>query len=206
MKKIKNFFYYEWKKILALVFVVVLTFVTVRQCNNKVEPDFGVLYVSKTVTKNFSALKSELESSKLISDIDSDGKVVIKTKEIYIPQSEELKMEQQVPQQIQFEIISGETTLFVVDRGTAVTNAAELSFADVTSVAEEGGVPLDLCLKYPDGKIYAIPMDGNKMFEKLGIPTDGMYIAQRNYPEKEKNSPGNLNARKAMKYILGITQ
>lgn len=202
MKKIKNFLYYEWKKIIALIFVVVLIFVTVKQCNSKVETDFGVLYVSEVYTDKFSALKTELESAKIISDIDSDGKVTITTKEIFIPKTYELKMEQQVPQQIQFEIISGETTLFMVDKATAFTNAAELSFADITSVAKAYNIAEEECLKYSDGIVFAIPLEGNKLLEKLGIPSEGMYIAQRNCLEKDKNNPINVNARKAMEYIL----
>ena len=202
MKKLKNFLYYEWKKIIALVFVVVLTFITVKQCSNKEVVDFGVLYAGEVYTKNFSALKTELESAKIISDTNSDGKVIIKTKEIFIPKTPELRMEQQVPQQIQFEIISGETTLFIVDMGTANTNAAEMSFADITSIATAYDIPQDKCLKYSDGKVFAVSLEGNKLLEKLKIPSEGMYIAQRNCPEKDKTSLININAQKAMEYIL----
>ena len=77
-----------------------------------------------------------------------------------------------------------------------------MSFADITEVAQKFGIPEDECLKYSDGKIFAIPLDENKLLEDLGINNMGMYIAQRNYKEENKNIPSNLNARKAMEYIL----
>ncbi|MBR3934685.1 MAG: hypothetical protein IKJ68_12370 [Clostridia bacterium] len=202
MKKIKNFLYYEWKKIVAVLFVLILVVVTVKQCNNKVLTDLGVLYIGDVRTENFSSLKEELESAGIVADADSDGKVIINTKEILIPQSEEIKLEQQVPQQIQFEVISGENLLYVVDKQTARNNAVEMSFADITEVAQKFGISEDACLKYSDGKIFAIPLEGNKLFEDLGINNTGMFIAQRNYTEENKNTPLNLNARKAMEYIL----
>ena len=106
MKKIKNLLYYEWKKIVAVLFVLILVVVTVKQCNDKVLTDLGVLYIGDVRTENFSSLKEELESAGIVADADSDGEVIINTKEILIPQSEEIKLEQQVPQQIQFEVIS----------------------------------------------------------------------------------------------------
>ena len=202
MKKFKNFLYYEWKKILAVLFVIILIAVTVNQCNDKVYTDLGVLYIGDIRTENFSAIKTELESSNIVSDVDSDGKVKIKAREIFVPASEELKLEQQVPQQIQVEIISGENLLYILNEKTARNNAVEMSFADITEVAEKFGISADECLKYSDGKIFAIPLDGNKLLEDLSINNSGMYIAQRNYTEENKNSLSNLNARKAMEYIL----
>ena len=202
MEKFKNFLYYEWKKIVAVLFVIILVVVTVKQCNDKVHTDLGVLYIGDIRTENFSAIKTEFESAKIVSDVDSDGKVTIKTREIFIPQSEELKLEQQVPQQIQVEIISGENLLYILNEQTARNNAVEMSFADITEVAQKFGIPEDECIKYSDGKIFAIPLDENKLLEDLGINNMGMYIAQRNYKEENKNIPSNLNARKAMEYIL----
>lgn len=202
MKKLKNFLYYEWKKILAVICVLVLVLVTVKQCNDKVVTDLGMLYISGVRTENLPRLQEEIEKAGIAADIDSDKKVTVKVREILIPKSEELKLEQQVPQQIQFEIISGENLLFITDKQTAVNNAMELSFADITEVAREYKIPEDKCLKYPDGKIFAISLEGNKLLEDMGIYNEGMYISQRNYTDKAKDELQNINARKAMEYIL----
>ena len=203
MKKFKNFLYYEWKKIAAIVFVILMTIVTVNQCNNKVATDLGILYIGNIKPGDFSLIKAELESANIVSDADSDGKTVINTKEILIPKSEELKLEQQVPQQIQFEVISGENMLYIIDEKSARTNAMEMSFADITDIADKYNIPHENCLKYSDGKVFAIPLSDNKLLETLGIYNDGMFIAQRNYVLKDKDNPLNANARKGMEYILG---
>ena len=206
MEKLKNFFYYEWKKMLAVIFVVGLTLLTVKQCNDKVATDLGVLYISGVRSENLPLLKEELEKAAIATDIDSDGKTIVKVREIPIPKSEEIKLEQQVPQQIQFEIISGENLLYITDLQTARNNAVEMSFADITAVSKKYSVPDDKCLKYSDGKVFAVSLEGNKFLEELGIRTKGMYISQRNYIEKEKNNPKNVNARRAMEYILERAQ
>ena len=97
---------------------------------------------------------------------------------------------------------SGENMLFIIDEKSVRTNAAEMSFADITEVARKFNIPEDMYIKYSDGRIFAISVSGNKLLEKLGIHNEGMYIAQRNYTEKNKDNIFNTNARKGMEYIL----
>ncbi len=202
MKKLKNFLYYEWKKILLVLLVLVLSLVTVRQCTNKIQTDLGVLYVSDVKPGDMAPLIEDLKKANIAKDVDSDGKITVKSRTILISSDEAINLEQQVPQQIQFEIISGENLLFLVNETTLNTHAGELSFADISEITKKLDVPSDKCRTYSDDSVFAVSLEGNRLIESFGINTKGMFIAQRNYLPKDKNTPLNNNARNALEYIL----
>lgn len=202
MKKIKNFFYYEWKKLLLAILVACLMIVTVKQCAAKIHTDLGVLYVSNINPGDISPLAKSLNTLSALTDTDSDGEITVKTRTILISSDDAINMEQQVPQQIQFEIISGENMLFIVNEDTLKTYAAELSFADISDVTEKLGVSKDKCRTYPDGNVYAVSLEDNSLLASLGINTKNMFIAQRNYLPKDKENPLNINAKTALEYII----
>ena len=202
MKKIKNFFYYEWKKLLLVILAACLVVVTVKQCAAKVQTDLGVLYVNNINPGDITPLAENIKGLSAIKDTDSDGEVTVKTRTILISSDDAINMEQQVPQQIQFEIISGENMLFIVNEDTLKTYAAELSFADIGDVTNKLGIPEEKCRTYSDGKVYAVSLEDNSLLSSLGINTENMFIAQRNYLPKDKNSPLNINAKTALEYII----
>lgn len=202
MKKFKNFFYYEWKKLLLIILVASLVVVTIKQCTAKVHTDLGVLYVSDINPGDISPLAENIKSLSVIKDTDSDGEVVVKTRTILISSDDALNMEQQVPQQIQFEIISGENMLFIINEETLKTYAAELSFADIGDVTDKQGIPEEKCRAYPTGEVYAVSLEDNKLLTSLGINTKNMFVAQRNYLPKDENNPLNINAKAALEYII----
>lgn len=202
MKKIKNFFYYEWKKLLLLILVLTLAVVTVKQCAAKVETDLGILYVNNINPKDISVLTENIRTSTDIMDTDSDGNVTVKSRKILISSDDALNMEQQVPQQIQFEIISGENMLFILNEETLNTYAAELSFADISDIVQKLGIPLEKCREYKDGGVYAVSLEDNRILTSLGIDTKNMFVAQRNYLPKDRDNPLNINAKIALEYII----
>ena len=112
IKKIKNFLYYNWQKIAAVIFIIVFVFVTFRQCSQRVETDLGIMYVGEAVVSDtLPKLCSEIKNAAITSDADGDGKITLNSKSIVLPLSKEKMIEQQVPEQIQVEIISGENVI-----------------------------------------------------------------------------------------------
>mgnify|MGYP003291823659 CR=1 FL=1 len=203
IKKIKNSLYYNWIKIAAIVFAVVFIAVTFMQCSQRKETDLGIMYVGKAVvSENLPKLAQEIEKTNIISDADEDGEITLNTKAIVIPLSKEKMIEQQVPEQIQVEIISGENLLYILEKETLISYAVDESFADITDLAEKFNISKENCLSYEDGSIYAIPAGENALLKELEIETSGMYFALRNYLPKDKDKLTNVNAKNALKYIL----
>ena len=65
---IKNFIYYNWLKIAAIVFVIVFLLVTFRQCSQRVETDLGIMYVGEAVVSDkLPKLAEEIEKAGIIS-------------------------------------------------------------------------------------------------------------------------------------------
>jgi hypothetical protein len=204
IKKIENYLYYNWLKIAAIVFIVIFLAITLMQCSQRHETDLGIMYVGKeVVSQKLPGLAEEIRNAGITSDADGDGEITINTKAIVIPLSKEKMIEQQVPEQIQVEIISGENLFYILGKETLISYAVDESFADLTELSEKYDIPSEKCLAYEDGRIYAIPADGHPVFYELGIETEGMYFALRNYLEKDSESPKNLNAKKTLEYILG---
>ncbi len=203
IKKIKNYLYYNWIKIAAIVFAVVFIAVTFMQCSQRKEIDLGIMYVGKAVvSENLPKLAQEIEKTNIISDADEDGEITLNTKAIVIPLSKEKMIEQQVPEQIQVEIISGENRLYILEKETLISYAVDENFADISDLAEKFNVPKENCLCYENGSVYAIPAGENALLKELEIETSGMYFALRNYLPKDKDKPENLNVKKALEYIL----
>lgn len=203
IKKIKNYLYYNWIKIAAIVFAAVFIAVTFMQCSQRKETDLGIMYVGKAVvSENLPKLAQEIEKTNIISDADEDGEITLNTKAIVIPLSKEKMIEQQVPEQIQVEIISGENLLYILEKETLISYAVDESFADITDLAEKFNVSKENCLSYENGSVYAIPAEENALLKELGIETSGMYFALRNYLPKDKDKLTIINAQNALKYIL----
>ena len=203
IEKIKNFLYYNWIKIAACIFMVVFIAVTFMQCSQRKEVDLGIMYVGKNVVSNsLPNLAEKIKNAGIVSDADGDGEINVGSKAIVIPLSKEKMIEQQVPEQIQVEIISGENLFYILEKETLISYAVDESFAPITDFAEKHGINKDECLAYENGEIYAIPADENPIFKNMGIETKGMYFALRGYNEKDKNSIKNQNARKLLDYIL----
>ncbi len=198
-KKIKNFLYYNWIKIAAAVFVIVLTAVTMRQCASRHETDFGIMYAGSTaVSERLSVLREELEKNIQLDDTDGDNVITARDKAITIPDTWEHTIEQQVMEQIQVEIIAGDYLVYILNEPVLLKYAIDGSFMDITEYAKD----ISDCLSYENGGVYAIPLSGNLSLEANGIPTDGMYIALRACPDDKENSPEYRNAFKALEYIL----
>ena len=203
IEKIKNYLYYNWIKIAACVFATVFIAVTFMQCSQRKEIDLGIMYVGKNVVSGkLPSLAEEIKNRGIASDADGDGEITIGSKTITIPLSKEKMIEQQVPEQIQVEIISGENLFYILEKETLISYAVDESFADVTEIAQKYNINKETCLAYENGSIYAIPADENPIFKNMGIETKGMYFALRGYNEKDKNSIKNQNARKLLDYIL----
>lgn len=203
IKKFKNFIYYNWLKIAAIVFVIVFLLVTFRQCSQRVETDLGIMYVGEAVVSDkLPKLAEEIEKAGIISDADDDGKITLNTKTITVPLSKEKMIEQQVAEQIQVEIISGENLLYILGKPTLISYAVDENFADITHIADKYNIPKESCLCYENGRVYAIPTDNNALLEEKGIESQGMYLALRNYLEKDKDNILNINASKALEFIL----
>ena len=203
IEKLKNFLYYNWIHIVALIFAVVFIAVTFVQCTGREEIDLGVMYVGKeAVSDKLMSLVEEIEKAGVLTDADESGTIKLNAKPITVPESKEYMIEQQVPEQIQVEIISGENLVYILTEETLVSYAVDESFADITELAKQVNATTDSCMSYEDGRIYAIPLDGNTLFAEKGIDTAGMYIAMRNYMPEDETSAFNINARRAVEYIL----
>jgi len=202
MKKLKNFLYYNRLKIFAVIFVIVSIIVTARQCSDRKEIDLGILYAGESNSDNLPKLAQDIKSAKILTDADLDGEINVNAKSILIPSSRDYMIEQQVPEQIQVEIISGENRLYILDKETLISYAVDENFADITDIAVKSGYNAENCLSYNDGRIYAVSLEGNKLIKKMGLNGDGMYIAIRNYLEEDKNEALNINAKKALEYVI----
>lgn len=203
IKKIKNFFYYNRIAIIAFLFVIVFVTGTMRQCTQRVETDLGIMYTGTAAVSDYlDGLAKDINAKVILDDIDGDGVVTVNTKSIVIPELREHMIEQQVPEQIQVEIISGENILYILDKPTLISYAVDENFADITDLAKKYGCKPDECLSYDDGKIYAIGLSNNLYLKEKGIECQGQYIAIRNYLPKDSTNPKILNAKKAAEYIL----
>lgn len=203
IEKLKNFLYYNWIHIAAVVFAIVFIAVTFVQCSGREEIDLGIMYVGgEAVSDKLTALAEDIKNAGILTDADESGTIKLNTKPITVPESKEYMIEQQVPEQIQVEIISGENLVYLLPKETLISYAVDESFADITNLATKINASPDSCMSYEDGRIYAIPLEGNTLLAEKGIDTTGMYIAQRNYLPEEENSAFNINARRAVEYIL----
>lgn len=197
IKKLQNFLYYNWIKIAAVAFVLIFTVVTLRQCANKHETDLGIMYAGpEAVSDKLALLREEIELNTDLEDIDSDGIITAREKSITIPKSKEHTIEQQVMEQIQVEIIAGDYLVYIITEPVFMKYAIDDSFMDIGELAPDS-------LRPENGEaVYSLPLEGNALFEKFDIPTEGMYIALRACPEGKKNSPEYSNAIAAFKYIM----
>ena len=108
---------------------------------------------------------------------------------------------QRIPEQIQVELISGECTLYILDKETLYENEATDVFYDMKDLASEYGTDADRLYISQDGTACAISLEGNRLLNSGGAPCDSLYLAIRNH-NNDNDDVRIENALAFAEYIL----
>ncbi len=198
---IKTFFYYNWWKILIAVVLVAGILLSVSQCSSKIKTDFGILYISEDETADSEKFKNTVLESGVVEDADGKDGINVLLREIYIPESAEVMHRQRVPEQIRVELVSGECTLYILDRETLYENEVMDVFYDMKPLAEKHGISEDKLYVANDGTVCAISLEGNRFLNSGGAPCDSLYLAIRNHTQDDAGV-NMKNALEFAQYIL----
>jgi hypothetical protein len=170
-KKWENFWYYYKIHVFVAVFIGFFTAITIKDCAERIEPDVTIAYIGADLQSHDIA-QLEQEFAGVIQDINNDDK-----KHVYIlPVTDERKLFVMIAAR-EAQILILERTLF-------------------EQYAQEGGLqPLDELIetfqfdvgKHPEIQlipkeeqekhVYGIPLEGNSLFENLGLVTKEKYVS-----------------------------
>ena len=198
---IKTFFYYNWWKLLLVAVLAVAVVYSFCQCNSKINTDFGILYISEDEMADADTFRQTVLGSGVIADADGKDGINFRLREIYIPESYEVMHQQRVPEQIQVELISGECTLYILDKETIYENEAMDIFYDMSSLAAKYGIESDRLYMGNSGIACAISLEGNKLLNNGGAPCNSLYLAVKNHDEATDDTKLK-NALAFAEYIL----
>ena len=197
---IKTFLYYNWWKILISVMIIAGIVFSFCQCSSKVESDFGVLYISENEIADSETFRNAAVNTGVIEDADGKDGTNIVMREIYIPESAEVMHQQRVPEQIRLELVSGECTLYILDRETVYENEVFDIFYDMRPLAEKYGIDDEKLYISKTGTACAISLEGNSFLNSSGAPCDSLYLAIKNH--KNTDDIRIKNAVSFAEYIL----
>ena len=194
----KNFWYYNKLKIFGVVLLILFAVFAFSQCSGKVVTDLSILHVSEEREANGDMLLDSIKKDvNLIADSEEAKLEFI---HVFVPPDPRDIMETGALEKIQVEMVSGKSTLFVLDEETVYSYKDDDFFYDLTDVADSLGITDENRYFGPNGEVCALLLECNSYLEANGINCEGQYIAIRNHtPEK---SSEYKNAFSALNHIL----
>ena len=193
-----NFWYYNKLKIFALIFVLALVALGVSQCSLGKTLDLGIVHISSERNSDGGKL---LESLKENAGLKKSGEELsLEFVPIYMPEDFGEASELGSIEKTQVEIISGSTTLFILDQETVYSYKEDDIFYDLSDIADKYGIAENRRYLDDDGKVVAISIDQNPYLEECSVFCDELYIAVRNHLKSKADE--YENAFTALEYII----
>ena len=151
--KLSNFWYYNWKKVVFVVVLIIIIFLGLRSCMNVVRPDLNVILAGNFFLDDTMEKRLESDFSLYTPDVNGDG--VSKCSIIVLNLSDQLRAENynlanSMQAKMTVEIVSGETYVFILDSDTykfyknKVESPLFLPFKDVIGIEGNDGYSLPL--------------------------------------------------------------
>lgn len=202
-EKIDNFFYYYKTHLIVAVFLTVILVIGIRSCADRKVIDLKVVYFSDALTASETAdtMEKSFAENGLLADIDGDGEKTFHLDSIVHDFDIDGSVDEATVNKIQATMFAGDHTLMLVHK--YALEDYDGSYEDISSHAKEGDGKF---ISPNSGAVIGISVAGNPYLEKMGIPTDNLYVAMRLRTESEIKKGKNKNhfdhAYKVMDYIL----
>ncbi len=202
-EKIDNFFYYYKTHLIVTVFITVLLVIGIRSCVDRKDIDLKVVYFSDALTASETAdtMEKSFAENGLLEDVDGDGEKTFHLDSIVHDFDIDGSVDEATVNKIQATMFAGDHSLMLVHK--YALEDYDGSYEDISSHAKEGDGKF---ISPNSGDVIGISVAGNPYLEKMGIPTDNLYVAMRLRTESEIKKGKSKNhfdhAYKVMDYIL----
>jgi hypothetical protein len=189
----------RYKIILALI-VTVGIIVSVRSCVVREEADLTIAYIGHDFVNRSLFEENRDEINAIVGDVDSNGTQICDITEISFNENLSTADLSNAKQKMAYALGQGNARVYIMEKSFFDSNKDSGVYADLSYLSEDG-------LKNSDGEIIGIDVSGNEKLEKLGIKTDGTYIALRAVTEMDGVWNKNVEktdeaARRLVEYIL----
>jgi hypothetical protein len=189
----------RYKIILALI-VTVGIIVSVRSCVVRKEADLTIAYIGHDFVNRSLFEENRGEINAIVGDVDSNGTQICDITEISFNENLSTADLSNAKQKMAYALGQGNARVYIMEKSFFDSNKDSGVYADLSYLSEDG-------LKNSDGEIIGIDVSGNEKLEKLGIKTDGTYIALRAVTEMDGVWNKNVEktdeaARRLVEYIL----
>lgn len=179
-------YYYKWH-ILGGIFALICIIVFLTECVFTVKPDFSMSYIGGMETiGQIEAYKLEDVFAPTTQDINRDGKKVARVNIIYLDKgvsSQEMSTNFQLAD---VEMMGGDSIVYLFDE-EYLERYSKYGYYELNEWAEKYRIDESNLKRYEDGRVYAINLRGNPLFEQIEeIKTDGLYLAVRPLRENDR--------------------
>lgn len=194
----KNYWHYNWWKFFVPILIILFFVFALSQCSYGTVTDFSLLHISGARDVSGDEFVDALKNDVDINSQKEDPS--IEFLHIYVPDNSVDMMELGVLEQIQTELVSGKSTLFVVDKETIYSYKDDEFFYDLTEIADSFGIPEENRYIGPSGEVCAISVDSNRYLSQNSLQCDSLYVAVRDHGPDDKEE--YENAFKVLNHIL----
>lgn len=205
MKKISDFWFFYKGYIIALLIVVLLCVLILKDCSEKIHEDLAVTMLLSNDAKPESSqnIANALEEGGKVPDFNGDGNFKARVNLVTVPY--EVKDESDLASQYQANIAiqTDESQLFFIDEDLLEIYEEQELFGDIGDLAE--GLNAQNLYIDENGKAIGISLKGNAFLEDKGIVTETLYACLRNneYTEPDEEADKIINASvEILKFIV----
>lgn len=199
--KMSNFFYYHKVHIAAFIFAIICAVITFRQCSNIESADISAVYACSETAGNETAdfLKTAIEDTGLVTDIDGNGVVTASVFALYTPDHVQGGQDVNAYNKIFIEMIEGDNALYLIDK-RFIMEETYSALLPIDYLAD--GVGEEKLLRNANGQVIAIDVSESKFFSDAKVPSKGLYVALSSVVLSDKSSPEYKCAHMLAKHIV----
>lgn len=181
-----TWYYYKWYLIGGIIALGFLIFF-LAECVFTVQADFTMTYIGGMEPMGqIDAYQLEDALAPVTEDINSDGNQKVRVSIIYLDrgtQSQEMAANFQMAD---LEMAGGDSVVFLFD-SEYLERYSEYGYYDLTEIAEKYQIPEEQLKRYEDGRVYAVNLAGNPVFEQVeDLKTEDLYLAVRPLRENDR--------------------
>ncbi len=191
-------YYYKWPTVVGIIVVLALILLISQLPFFQPRADFAFMYAGNIKGMGSTdGYELERRFSTVVSDIDGDGKYHVTSDVIYIEESEAGSVESPMGIVLDSTVAAGEHTVFFSSEYMLRRFDAENNMYDLTALAEKYNIPEEKLRRTESGKVFAISIADNKIFENLPEENDlsEVYILVRDLRYNDQsNYKKNLHA------------
>lgn len=181
-----TWYYYKWYLIGGAIALACIIFF-LAECVFTVQPDFSMTYIGGMEPMGqIEAYRLEDALAPVSEDINHDGTKKARVTIIYLDKGKQTQEMAANFQMADLEMAGGDSVVYLFDR-EYLERYSKYGYYDLTELAQKYQIPEEKLKRYEDGRVYAVNLGGNAIFEQIDkLNAEELYLAVRPLRENDR--------------------